>query len=80
MRLSGSHQGRKAAGVARLGSCHLDGRGVAVAKGRRQLPKVLSQAKARALLVEEGWEQTIGGKHVIKMEKDGHRPITLPYH
>lgn len=21
-----------------------------------------------------------GGKHVVKMEKDGHRPITLPRH
>lgn len=47
---------------------------------QRTLPKVLSQAKARALLVEHGWKQTLGGKHNVKMEKDGQRPITLPQH
>lgn len=28
----------------------------------------------------EGWTVSIGGKHTVKMEKDGHRPITLPSH
>jgi predicted RNA binding protein YcfA (HicA-like mRNA interferase family) len=47
---------------------------------QRALPKVLSQAKASALLSEHGWVQTLGGKHVVKMEKVQRRPITLPYH
>ena len=46
----------------------------------RRLPKTLSQASARALLEQNGWVRTLGGKHVVKMEKAGHRPITLPYH
>ncbi len=44
------------------------------------LPKRLSQKKAIALLREHGWVQTLGGKHVVKMEKPGHRPVTLPIH
>ena len=31
-------------------------------------------------LEEHGWVRTKGGKHNVKMEKDGHRPITLPMH
>lgn len=27
-----------------------------------------------------GWTQERGGKHVVKMTKPGHRPITLPMH
>jgi predicted RNA binding protein YcfA (HicA-like mRNA interferase family) len=40
----------------------------------------LNQKSAKKLLEEHGWRQTRGGKHNIKMEKPGHRPITLPYH
>jgi len=43
-------------------------------------PKVLSQAKAKALLISHGWTETLGGKHNVKMEKPGSRPITLPQH
>ena len=41
---------------------------------------LLSQAKARKLLESHGWTKTRGGKHNVKMEKDGERPITLPKH
>jgi predicted RNA binding protein YcfA (HicA-like mRNA interferase family) len=41
---------------------------------------VLNQRTAQKLLEKNGWRKTIGGKHVVKMEKAGHRPITLPYH
>jgi len=41
---------------------------------------VVSQRTARALLEAHGWTKTAGGKHVVKMEKAGHRPITLPQH
>lgn len=41
-------------------------------------PKTLNQRTAKALLEADGGEQTIGGKHVVKMEKAGRRPITLP--
>lgn len=47
---------------------------------RRVIPKLLNQAKARKLLSEAGWTETLGGKHIVKMEKEGHRPITLPLH
>jgi len=42
--------------------------------------KLLNQKSARKLLEENGWTMTVGGKHNIKMEKEGHRPITLPKH
>jgi predicted RNA binding protein YcfA (HicA-like mRNA interferase family) len=41
---------------------------------------LLSQRKARKLLEAHGWACTAGGKHVIKMVKEGERPITLPHH
>lgn len=47
---------------------------------KRALPKRLSQATAKKLLEQEGWIKTLGGKHNIKMEKPGQRPITLPRH
>jgi len=31
------------------------------------------------LLEAAGWTLTVGGKHVVKMTKPGHRPITLPH-
>jgi predicted RNA binding protein YcfA (HicA-like mRNA interferase family) len=41
---------------------------------------LLSQKTARKLLEGAGWSCAAGGKHGIKMEKKGHRPITLPHH
>jgi predicted RNA binding protein YcfA (HicA-like mRNA interferase family) len=43
------------------------------------IPKTLDQKSARKLLTADGWRQTLGGKHVVKMTKPGRRPITLPY-
>lgn len=40
----------------------------------------LNQKKAIKLLKENGWKQARGGKHQVKMTKQGHRPITLPQH
>ena len=40
----------------------------------------LSQTSAKKLLQEHGWIEVRGGKHVVKMEKPGKRPITLPMH
>ncbi len=40
----------------------------------------LSQKKAIKLLKENGWTQARGGKHQVKMTKEGCRPITLPQH
>jgi len=40
----------------------------------------LDQKRAKKLLEERGWQQTKSGKHQIKMDKAGHRPITLPQH
>lgn len=40
----------------------------------------LSQKTAIKLLRKEGWEQTSGGKHGVKMVKPSCRPITLPSH
>jgi predicted RNA binding protein YcfA (HicA-like mRNA interferase family) len=31
-------------------------------------------------LEAEGWTRSTGGKHQVKMTKDGNRPITLPEH
>jgi predicted RNA binding protein YcfA (HicA-like mRNA interferase family) len=41
-------------------------------------PKTLNQRTAITLLKTHGWAQTAGGKHHVKMEKPGRRPITLP--
>ncbi|HYM44962.1 MAG TPA: type II toxin-antitoxin system HicA family toxin [Solirubrobacteraceae bacterium] len=46
--------------------------------GERRSP--LNQKSARKLLEAHGWRRTSGGKHAVKMEKAGHRPITLPMH
>jgi predicted RNA binding protein YcfA (HicA-like mRNA interferase family) len=40
----------------------------------------LNQKKAIKLLGKNGWMQSRGGKHQIKMTKPGCRPITLPQH
>jgi predicted RNA binding protein YcfA (HicA-like mRNA interferase family) len=44
------------------------------------LPKTISQKTGRTLLEGQGWTKTRGGKHNVKMEKEGERPITLPKH
>jgi predicted RNA binding protein YcfA (HicA-like mRNA interferase family) len=43
-------------------------------------PKVFNQKSMTKLLEHSGWTRTRGGKHVVKMEKRGERPITLPRH
>jgi predicted RNA binding protein YcfA (HicA-like mRNA interferase family) len=40
----------------------------------------LSQKTAKRLAEENGWTETQGGRHNIKMEKPGCRPVTLPHH
>ena len=42
------------------------------------IPKVLSQQTAQMLLEAHGWTVATGGNHQVKMEKAGHRAITLP--
>jgi predicted RNA binding protein YcfA (HicA-like mRNA interferase family) len=44
----------------------------------RPYPRALNQRSMKKLLELNGWVATIGGKHVVKMEKPGRRPITLP--
>lgn len=44
------------------------------------MSKRLNQKAAIRLLCDHGWTQSIGGKHNVKMVKEGHRPITLPQH
>lgn len=46
----------------------------------RPIPRRLCQKTAIELLEANGWVRTIGGKHNVKMEKKGQRPITLPKH
>lgn len=43
-------------------------------------PRVLSQSVAQAWLESRGWTMERGGKHSVKMVKQGCRPITLPMH
>ena len=42
------------------------------------MAKLLNQRRAIRLLTNDGWTETRGGKHVVKMVKDGQRPVTLP--
>jgi predicted RNA binding protein YcfA (HicA-like mRNA interferase family) len=44
----------------------------------RPYPKTLKQRSMKKLLEANGWVATVGGKHVVKMEKPGRRPIPLP--
>lgn len=37
------------------------------------------QRSIKRLLEANGWTETRGGTHVVKMTKPGHRPITLPH-
>lgn len=48
-------------------------------RGRKNTPKTMTQREAQSLMEEHGWKRTLGGKHVVKMEKEGRRPITLPH-
>ena len=52
--------------------------GPAMARGGNELPKRLSQKSAQKVLEANGWTRELGGKHVVKMTRAGHRPITLP--
>ena len=38
----------------------------------------LTQSQWIQLLRRDGWRQEAGGKHQVKMTKQGRRPITLP--
>jgi predicted RNA binding protein YcfA (HicA-like mRNA interferase family) len=42
--------------------------------------RLLDQRSATRLLQENGWRLGKPGRHVVKMVKDGERPITLPRH
>ncbi|MDQ2630728.1 MAG: type II toxin-antitoxin system HicA family toxin [Actinomycetota bacterium] len=42
--------------------------------------KTLNQKSAIRLLEDNGWDRATGGKHQVKMTKEGRRPITLPAH
>ena len=44
-----------------------------MAKRKRYTQKALSK-----MLREHGWEQSIGGKHQVKMIREGQRPVTIP--
>ena len=44
----------------------------------RPYPRTLNERSMKKLLEANGWVATVGGKHVVKMEKAGKRPITLP--
>lgn len=49
-------------------------------RGSGDIPKTLNQRSMIQLLEAHGWTETLGGKHTVKMEKPGERPITLPRH
>lgn len=42
------------------------------------IKRTMTQKEMKRLLEAHGWEATVGGKHQVKMERDGQRPITLP--
>lgn len=47
---------------------------------RDTVAKTHNQKSMRKLLIDNGWVEARGGKHVVKMTKSGARPITLPMH
>lgn len=51
-----------------------------MAGARGDLPRTMTQREATELLIAHGWVKERGGKHVVKMVKQGCRPITLPRH
>ncbi len=56
---------------------HSEGSDQRVGKPGRQ-PRH-NQRSMKRLLEANGWTETTGGKHVVKMTKPGCRPITLPH-
>jgi predicted RNA binding protein YcfA (HicA-like mRNA interferase family) len=42
------------------------------------MPRTRLSCWRRLPAEDQGWVETVGGKHVVKMERPGHRPITLP--
>lgn len=40
--------------------------------------RTMTQKEMKRLLEAHGWEATTGGRHQVKMEKPGYRPVTLP--
>ena len=44
-----------------------------MAKRKRYTQKTLIK-----MLKEHGWEQSVGGKHQVKMTREGQRPVTIP--
>jgi predicted RNA binding protein YcfA (HicA-like mRNA interferase family) len=40
----------------------------------------LNQRQAIRLLQRNGWQREVGGKHAVKMTKEGERPVPLPHH
>lgn len=47
---------------------------------KQEIKRAMTQKELKRLLEEHGWHATVGGKHQVKMEKQGERPITLPMH
>jgi hypothetical protein len=46
--------------------------------GASGVPKTLNQREAIKLMVAHGWSQETGGKHNVKMVKDGEPCFALP--
>lgn len=44
-----------------------------MAKRKRYTQKALIK-----MLKDHGWERSVGGRHQVKMTRDGHRPVTIP--
>jgi predicted RNA binding protein YcfA (HicA-like mRNA interferase family) len=40
--------------------------------------KRYTQKQLIKTLKQHGWEQSVGGKHQVKMIREGHRPVTIP--
>ena len=40
--------------------------------------KRYTQKQLIKMLKKHGWEQSVGGKHQVKMVQEGHRPVTIP--
>jgi predicted RNA binding protein YcfA (HicA-like mRNA interferase family) len=66
--------------LASLNVIHLHSRGSDQRVGKPGRQQTHNQRSMKRLLEANGWTETRGGKHVIKMEKPGQRPITLPKH
>jgi len=44
-----------------------------MAKRKRYTQKTLIK-----MLKDQEWERSVGGKHQVKMTREGHRPVTIP--